>query len=195
MPVLKETEYAGEIVWLGQVAAGGGIQAKAVEQLDLGFGGSEGARHEGVNRPSCVRVKNLYPQGTEIRNVRQLTILSEEEMSQIARAMEAENLDPRYLGVSIVVKGIPDFTHVPPSSRLQGPDGMTLTVDMENRPCVLPGREIEQDHKGLGARFKPAAEGRRGITAWVERPGSVKLGDALRLFVPDQRAWMPHPER
>lgn len=191
MPVLKETEFSGEIVWLGHVAADGGIRAQPVEQLQLGFGGVAGARHEGEIRPSCVRVKNLYPQGTEIRNVRQLTILSQEEMSQIARAMEADSLDPRYLGASVVVKGIPDFTHIPPSSRLQGPDGATLTADMENRPCVLPGREIEKDHTGMGPRFKPAAEGRRGITAWVERPGRIRLGEKLRLFVPDQRVWMP----
>lgn len=192
MPVLKETEFSAEIVWLGHVPADSGIQAEPVEQLELGFPGVQGARHEGANRPSCVRVKNLYPQGTEIRNVRQLTILSQEEMSQIAKAMETGALDPRYLGASIVVRGIPDFTHIPPSSRLQGPDAVTLTVDMENRPCVLPGREIEADHAGLGARFKPAAEGRRGITAWVERPGALRLGDRLKLFVPDQRAWMPH---
>ncbi len=192
MPVLKETDFTGEIVWLGHVPAGRGIRAEPAEELALGFAGAAGSRHKGENRASCVRVKNLYPEGTEIRNVRQLTILSLEEMSQIAQDMGTESLDPRYLGVSVVLKGIPDFTHIPPSSRLQGPDGLTLTVDMENRPCVLPGREIEQDHKGLGVKFKPAAEGRRGITAWVERPGMLKPGDALRLFVPDQRAWMPH---
>ena len=72
MPVLRETEFTGEVVWLGHVPAGGSIRADGVDKLELGFAGERGARHEGVNRPSCVRVDNLYPRGTEIRNVRQL---------------------------------------------------------------------------------------------------------------------------
>ncbi len=189
MPVLRETDYQGEIIWLGMVPNGESIRAEERDALELGFHGISGERHEGENRPSCVRVKNLYERDTEIRNVRQLTILSEEELALIAADMGMDKVDPIHLGASVVVRGIPDFTFVPPSSRLQGPDGVTLTVDMENRPCVLPAREIEQDHAGYGPKFKPAATHRRGITAWVERPGALKRGDRLRLFVPDQRAW------
>ncbi|WP_171121840.1 MULTISPECIES: MOSC domain-containing protein [unclassified Ruegeria] len=191
MPVLRETEFTGEIVWLGHVQAGQSIRASAVPEMSLGFAGAAGERHEGVNRSSCVRMKNLYPQGTEIRNVRQLSVLSEDEMQATAAEMGLDALYPSYLGVSILLRGIPDFTHVPPSSRLQGPDGVTITVDMENRPCVIPGREVESDLPGHGAAFKPAAKGRRGVTAWVERPGVLKLGDRMKLFVPDQRAWAP----
>ncbi|WP_171209498.1 MULTISPECIES: MOSC domain-containing protein [unclassified Ruegeria] len=191
MPFLKETEYAGEVVWLGHVPAGQSLRAASVDKLDLRFDGVQGERHEGLNRASCVRVKNLYPQGTEIRNVRQLSVLSVEELNAIAAEMKMDRLDPSYLGASIVLEGIPDFSHIPPSSRLQSDAGATITVDMENAPCVLPGREIEADHTGYGAGFKPAAQGRRGVTAWVERPGVLKLGDRMRLFVPDQPLWQP----
>lgn len=191
MPVLRETEFTGEVVWLGHVPAGGSIRAKAVDALKLDFSGDKGERHEGLNRASCVRVKNLYPQGTEIRNVRQLSVLSAEEMDATAKEMGLDRLDPSFLGVSILLRGIPDFTYLPPSSRLQVRDGVTITVDMENRPCVIPGREIEADQPGYGASFKPAAKGRRGVTAWVERPGQLLLGDQMSLFVPDQRAWAP----
>lgn len=191
MPALKQVACAGEIVWLGQTRAGGTIRSDRVDHLDLGFGGLTGERHAGATRASCVRVRELYSEGTEIRNVRQLSILSHEELQGIAEEMGLDALEPGFLGANIVLKGIPDFTHVPPSSRLQGPSGATLTIDMENRPCVLPGREIESDHHGKGAAFKPAAKGRRGVTAWVERPGQLALGDGLTLFVPDQRAWAP----
>ena len=191
MPVLRETEFKARIVWLGHVPAGQTLRAMPVDRLELGFSGEQGARHEGVNRPSCVRVSNLYPKGTEIRNVRQLTILSAEELDRIAAEMGMDQLDPALLGASVIVQGIPDFTHVPPSSRLQAESGTTVTVDMENRPCVLPGREIEAEKPGFGAGFKPAAQGRRGVTAWVERPGQLAIGDTLTLFVPDQRAWAP----
>ena len=191
MPTLVETQYSGEIVWLGHVPAGGSLQAGAVSGLDLGFGGISGGRHQGETRPSCVWVKNLYPQGTKIHNVRQLTILAAEELNAIGRDIGLDPLDPGLLGASVVLRGIPDFTHVPPSSRLQGPSGVTLVVDMENRPCVLPGREIEAAEPGHGGAFKPAAKDRRGVTAWVERPGKLAMGDVMRLFVPDQRGWAP----
>lgn len=193
MPIMIETEYSGEVTWLGHVpGVRDSLRAEAVDRLDLGFAGDAGARHEGLNRPSCSRVTNLYPKrGTEIRNVRQLTLLSAEELGAIAQAIGLDALDPGLVGASVILSGIPDFTHIPPSSRLQAPSGLTLTVDMENRPCVLPGKEIEAEAPGHGAAFKTAAKGRRGVTAWVERPGALALGDRLTLFIPDQRAWAP----
>ncbi|OWU76241.1 sulfurase [Phaeobacter sp. 22II1-1F12B] len=192
MPVLIESEYRAEVVWLGHVPGDReSLRAEAVDRLDLSFAGDAGARHEGVNRASCTRVKNLYPVGTEIRNVRQLTILSEEELAVIAEKMKLDALDPGLVGASMILRGIPDFTYVPPSSRLQADSGLTLTIDMENRPCVLPGREIEAVEPGHGTAFKRAATNRRGVTAWVERPGNIRVGDSLTLFLPDQRAWAP----
>lgn len=190
MPVLRETEFIGEITWLGSVPAGGGISATAVTALDLTFDGVPGERHEGSLRSSCVRMRNLYPEGAEIRNVRQLTVLSDEELSLIAADMGLDRLDPATLGATVVLRGIPDFTFVPPGSRLQAVSGATITVDLENRPCVFPGREIDKQHAGFGPKFKPAAKNRRGVTAWVECPGALHLGSKLRLFVPDQRAWL-----
>lgn len=191
MAVLRKTDFTGEIIWMGQVPAGSGLKAVPVDHLDLGFEGIAGERHEGSTRPSCVRVKALYPKGAQIRNVRQLTILSEEELALIAADMGLARIDPAHLGATMVLRGIPDFTFIPPNTRLQGSEGTTLTVDMENRPCVLPGREIEADHTGYGAKFKPAAENRRGITAWVERPGRLAVGETLSVFVPNQRPWAP----
>jgi len=191
MPVLEKSQFVGEVVWVGETAAGSGVASDAREALTLGFDGLEGERHQGTNRASCVRVSNLYPKGTEIRNVRQLSILSAEELSLIASEMGLAEVNPADLGANLVLKGIPDFTFVPPSSRLQGPDGVTLTIDMENRPCIFPGKEIEKSHAGFGPKFKPAARNRRGVTAWVERPGLLRLGESLSLFVPDQRAWAP----
>lgn len=87
------------------------------------------------------------------------------------------------------MEGLPDFTHLPPSSRLQGPDGVTLVVDMLNEPCQEPAVTMAKATGGEGKAFKAAATGKRGVTAWVEREGTLRIGDMVRLHIPSQRAW------
>lgn len=193
MPALISTDYFGEITWLGLVPdRAASLRSHFVTELDLSFAGPKGEAHGGLTAPSCMRVTAQYPEGTEIRNVRQLTILSQEDILETAAEMGMSRIDPAWLGANIILKGLPDFTHIPPSSRLQGGEsGATLTVDMENRPCHLPAREIEAEAKGFGARYKAAAKGRRGVTAWVAREGVLRVGESIRLHIPDQRAWAP----
>ena len=190
MPALKLTDFTCRITWLGRVAdRDAALDSVAQDRINARFDGPEGEFHGGINRPSCSRVLHLHPRDTTIRNVRQFSILSVEELNQIAERMGVDALRPEWLGATMLVEGLPDFTHVPPSSRLQAPDGTTLVIDMENRPCTLPARVIEDHLPGMGKRFKPAAEGRRGVTAWVEREGVLSVGDVLRLAIPDQRIW------
>ena len=190
MPALVPSSFEGVIAWLGVVrAALGVLPSQAETEVFASFAGVAGEMHSGVTRASCSRVTGQYPRGTEIRNVRQFSVLSAEELALIAQGMGLAVLDPGLLGASLVISGIPDFTHLPPSSRLQFEGGATLVVDMENRPCQLPAKEIEAVHQGFGKRFKPAASDRRGVTAWVEREGVLRVGAKVRLHVPDQRAW------
>lgn len=190
MPALMPTSYSGKITWLGRVIdVGTSLRSEVLQQADLNFEGIAGECHGGLTRPACTRVKAQHKKGTEIRNVRQLTILSEEELAVIAQKMGLEKIDPAWMGASMVIEGIPDFSHVPPSSRLQAPSGACLGIDMENRPCIYPGREVEKDRPGFGPKFKPAAQGRRGVTAWVEREGPIAVGDTVTLHIPDQPIW------
>jgi hypothetical protein len=190
MPALKPTSFSGRIVWLGRVAdSAKTLRAEALERAELTFEGIAGECHGGLTRPACVRTSAQYPKGTQIRNVRQLSVLSAEELSAIAKKMGLDSIRAEWLGASMVIEGIPDFSHIPPSSRLQAASGASIAIDMENRPCVFPGREIEKDAAGFGAKFKPAAQGRRGVTAWVEREGPVAIGDTVTLHIPDQPIW------
>jgi hypothetical protein len=192
MPALLPTTFSARVTWLGaNPDREAGLPSHPLQQMDLSFAGPAGETHAGLTRPSCSRVLSQHPRGTEIRNVRQLTILSAEDLAAIAADMGVDRLDPALVGASLVVEGIPDFTHVPPSSRLQGPDGVTLVIDMENRPCHLPAKPIDAEGPGNGKAFKTAAVGRRGVTAWVEREGVLSVGDELRLHIPDQPVW-PH---
>jgi hypothetical protein len=192
MPALAPTDVVGRIVWLGHVPdREASLASRRAERLRATFAGPEGEAHGGLTRPSCSRVLAQHPRGTEIRNSRQFSILSAEELAGIASDMGLEALDPSWLGATVVVEGIPDLSHLPPSSRLQDEaSGATLTVDMQNRPCTLAAPVIEAAAPGHGRRFKPAAAGRRGVVAWTEREGWLALGDPLRLHVPDQRPWL-----
>jgi len=191
MPALIPTAFSGRITWLGVVTSEdrSALIAEAREAMELTFAGIAGSVHGGVTRASCSRVTAQHPRGTPIGNERQVSVLADEELAQIAARMGLEALDPARLGASIVIEGLPDLSHLPPSSRLQAPSGATLVVDMQNRPCVLPARSIETVHPGYGKAFKTAANGRRGVTAWVQREGRIAVGDRLTLHVPDQRAW------
>lgn len=190
MSALKSTQFIGRITWLGHVPdREAALESQGQTSLRASFAGPEGEAHGGLTRPSCSRVLGQYPRNTEIRNTRQFSIVSAEELAAIAAEMGLETMDPALIGATMVIEGIPDFSHLPPSSRLQGANGATLVVDMNNRPCTLPARPIESRHPGFGKVFKPAAVARRGITAWVEREGILTLGEAIRLHIPDQPIW------
>lgn len=190
MSILKPTQFIGRITWLGHVVnRDAALESRSLSALQVSFAGPQGEAHGGLTRPACSRVRAQYPAGTEIRNTRQLSVLSAEELAAIAAEMGLAALDPALVGATMVIEGIPDLSHLPPSSRLQGADGATLVVDLNNRPCTFPARPIETRYPGFGKAFKPAAERRRGITAWVEREGRFTLGEAIRLHVPDQPVW------
>lgn len=193
MPALRPSEWRARVVWLGLVRdRAADLAAQPVERIDLGFAGPVGDSHSGLTRAACSRVAGTYRRGRAIRNARQLAIMSAEDLAAIARTMGLAALDPGLLGVTMVLEGLADFSHLPPSSRLvvEGREPAAgLVVDMENRPCHLPAPLIEARHPGHGGAFRGAAKGRRGIAAWVEAEGEVRLGDSLRLHLPDQPAW------
>lgn len=193
MPALIPTDHFGTITWLGVIQHRDKpeLESDPLTEMPLTFEGYAGDCHSGLTRPSCSRVTSQYPKGTEIRNTRQVSIVSAEELAQIAATLGLDAIDPAWVGASVVVSGLPDFSHLPPSARLQADNGTTLVVDMQNRPCLFPAKTIEAFRSGFGKGFKAAANGKRGVTTWVEREGILKIGQTLRLHIPDQRPWQP----
>ncbi len=195
MPALIKTEFSGRITWLGRNAdRGETLRSVSVSEAFASFEGFAGESHSGLTRASCSRVIQQYPRGTNIRNTRQFAVCSAEELQQIARNMGVEEIDPAWLGSSIIIEGIPDFTLIPPASRLQSSSGATLCVDMENRPCNLPAQVINHEFPDQGRKFKAAAKNLRGVTAWVECEGMLAIGDKITLHVPEQPAWSHQPK-
>jgi hypothetical protein len=165
------------------------LSSRRIDSVAVSYEGFAGESHSGLVRASCVRVRHQYTQGTEIRNTRQISILSIEELQQIAESMDLDELQPEWVGANLVVSGIPNFSQIPPSTRMIFDGGASLVVDLENSPCKYPGEIIERHHPGFGERFAKAAVGRRGVTAWVEREGSINTGDGIRLYIPPQRIY------
>jgi hypothetical protein len=164
-----------------------GFVKPARESLKLLFSGPDGDCHAGLTRASDSRTLPVYPRNIEIRNVRQMTVISVEEMEEVARSMNLGAIDPTWLGANLMARGIPDLTLLPPSTRLQFPSGATLVVDMENLPCSQVSKVITEVHPTEGPEFVKAAKSKRGVTAWVEREGNVKRGDAITVWLPVQR--------
>lgn len=190
MSILRPTGIVGKV---DAVLVNGkpdeGIATERTGSATVSYAGIEGDGHSGVTRESCVRVRRQYPEGTEIRNTRQISIVSVEDLETIANTMGIPGLKPEWLGANLLVSGIPDFTLVPPSSRLIFSGGASLVVDMENGPCRHPGEVIERHYPGSGNLFAKSALNLRGVTAWVEREGTINEGDSMDLHIPPQRIY------
>ncbi len=165
------------------------ITTVARDSVDVSFSGFDGDSHTGLTRKSCVRVKRQYEVGTIIRNTRQVSIVSIEELQEIANAMGLASIEPEWLGANLCLSGIPDFTKIPPATRLLFSSGACLVIDVENEPCKYPAEIIEKHHPGAGKLFVKSAVGIRGVTAWVERQGKIGKGDGVEVHVPPVSAW------
>ncbi len=190
MPLLTKLDFTGRVEALlksGDRQAG--LEKSSTNSLTLRFDGIEGDCHSGLTRKADIRTIRQYPRDTPIRNVRQLTLLSVEELADIAGVMEIPQVRPEWVGANVVTSGIPDLTLLPPSSRLQFPSGTTIVVDMENEPCRYPAEIIEKNNPEQKVGFVKAAKHKRGITAWVEREGDIALTDEIAIWIPPQRLY------
>ncbi len=171
---------------LGIADAPGSFVTRPLERVTLGWGGLEGDRHFGLTMKAGVRQQH-HPKGTELRNARQLSILSVEELALIAASLSIAHVAFEWLGGNLCLEGREALTQLEPSTRLLFPSGACLVVDSENQPCRGPGKIVAShwpQAKDLATRFVKAAHRRRGLVAWVERPGTIEAGDAVELVRP-----------
>lgn len=165
------------------------LEKQEVTELNLVFTGVEDDCHGGLTRKSDSRMLKQYKHGTEVRNSRQISILSVEELATIAAAMEIPSVSPSWVGASMVTAGIPALTMLPLSSRLQFPSGATIVIDIENLPYRYPADVIAGHHPRPAMGFIEAATGKRGLVGWIEREGMVRTGDSIVIWIPPQRIY------
>ena len=171
-------------------ALGGDFPTEAVASLAIGFDGVEGDYHAGPTRKSGGR-EPWYPRGTEIRNERQLSIVAADELAMAARDMGIERIEPGWIGANLVIEGIPLLSMLPPRTQLFFEGGVTLRIDGDNAPCRIAGAQIarnfpDMDETRLALSFVSAAKRRRGVVAWVEKPGVISAGEAVTARIWEQ---------
>ena len=190
MAILQKLDFTGRVVsCFASPVRETGLQKVRQPMLDLNFDGIVGDCHASRLRPSDSRMLKQYKRGTEVINTRQVSLVSEEELSDIAAALDVPALDPAWLGTNLVTAGIPDLTLLPPSSRLMFASGATLIIDLENAPCRFPAEIIEAHHPGHGLAFPQKARNKRGLVAYVEKAGQISEGDEIIVFIPPQRLY------
>jgi hypothetical protein len=179
---------AGVVAGLFRTREPRSFETSPVEQLALGFEGIAGDRHGGFTRRSGGR-EPWYPRGTEMRNERQLSILSPDDLVDIAAGMDVPDVRPEWIGGNILISGIPRLTLLPPRTCLFFAGGVTIRVDGLNVPCRSSGRSVATRYpgrEGLDIAFVRAARRSRGLVGWVEKPGTIAAGEAVEARVPEQ---------
>lgn len=153
------------------------------EQGILTFEGLEGDKHAGITSRADAR-KPFYPRGTLIRNDRQVSLVSVEELAQVAAGLSLPELRPEWLGANLLISGIPLLTLLAPATRLFFSRGAVLVITAENLPCSNPGRVLQVQFPAvvkLASEFPRAALHKRGLVAVVELPGIIQAGDEVRV--------------
>lgn len=174
-------------------ALGDSSITEPVEQLVVSFEGIDGDIHAGYTRKSGGR-EPWYPRGTQMRNERQLSIVCTDELAQAADSMKIDRIAPEWIGANMVLAGVPQLSMMPPRTVLFFQGGVTLRIDGQNAPCRFAGAKIAENYPDrnqseLALSFPKAAKRQRGLVGWVETPGTIKRGEAVKLKVPEQWIW------
>jgi hypothetical protein len=160
----------------------------SVNKINCDFNGITDDYCNRLTYLSTGREKTFTPKGTPIANLRQITILSEEELKQIQSDMNISILDPMWLSPNIIIKGYDNFSALQPGTILKFSSGCILYISMQNPPCtaisdvlkeVLP--ETDRPNAKL---FCKAALYSRGLVAIVYAEGEITVNDTVEVLIP-----------
>ncbi|RVC17175.1 MOSC domain-containing protein, partial [Mesorhizobium sp. M7A.F.Ca.CA.004.04.2.1] len=132
-----------------------------------------------------------YPRGTEMRNERQLSIVAADELAVVAQRMGLAEIRPEWIGANLVIEGVPNLSMLPAGTLLFFKGGVTIKIDVQNGPCRIAGRSIAEnagmaDVEAGALLFPKVAKRLRGVVAWVEKPGTVRVREEISVRVPEQ---------
>jgi len=185
--VSPRTPYSGKTLAVLIASDKNSMLSTRQPEVSVALAGFNGDKHAGFTRHADGRTP-YYPRGIEIRNDRQVSIVSNEELEQVALALAVPQVLPEWLGANLLLAGIPNLSLLPPNTRLIFQRETVLVVQYENNPCTGPGRELSKAYQRseLESEYTKAAFHLRGLVACVERPGVIQEGDPVVVEVPER---------
>lgn len=174
-------------VYVGKV---GTTTSDKVDKLQVLPDGIANDRHRGKYKLAGAQESHIVGKGTYVANLRQVTIVSTEELAIIASDLNIPSVLAEDLSANILVEGIPSFTFLPSCflsfSRNRGKEvSAVLRLMGENRPCVIAGGNLQErypDEARLASKFVAASLGLRGQVAIVYANGIIRSGDTISLI-------------
>lgn len=156
-----------------------------VEKMEILLAGIRNDKHFGKTILSTVREKKLVSKGTEVANLRAITIVSQEELNEISAEMGVEVL-PEDLEANITLEGLPSLTQLAPGTFLKFPRNCVLFVTGENFPCVIPAQNMMRRgvDKLTAVKFSKTAFHKRGLISMPYASGFIKEDDVVEVFPP-----------
>jgi len=148
------------------------------DEAFLGPHGFEGDRHAGE------QARNYY-NGKMSANLRQWTAVANEEVEAMCADLGVEPFPIGALGENLRLSGI-TLAGLERGAELELASGARLLITGQNDPCInaasalggIYGPHVEEN-------FVRTAYGRRGVIGSVLEPGLVRVGDEVRLVVPE----------
>ena len=183
----KTRHLTGKLV---SVHAGGNedLSKQRRDSVQVELDGFSNDKHRGYSRIAYAGDREA--QGTELRNDRQWSGVSIEELAEISRKLDlSQSLAPETLGANLCIEGIPGFSLLPKGTRLKFPSGAVLVIEEYNPPCTDMGAQVAAKYttnSGLPLdkkQFLKPASGRRGVVGVVDVPGMINSGDEVLVEV------------
>ena len=161
-----------------------------VDKLLLAPDGIIGDRHRSEYKFAGAQERHIVPKGSYVKNMRQITIVSVEELHAIAESLGIKFIAASELSANILIEGIEDLTHLSTNYYMcfRGGRGSEINAVLrlmgENLPCIVAGGNVQEANQGqdVKSRFVKAAFGKRGQVAIIYSPGIIRPGDTVELI-------------
>jgi hypothetical protein len=161
------------------------MPSKSVDSFMLTFKGIVADAHSGATRAAGPR-EPAFRRGTMLANLRQVSLVSTEELATIASRMGLARLDPAWLAANIAIEGAGPITQLPRGTFIRFPSGASLYDSDLNSPCKSAANLIREHvrpaQEEQTSPFVLHALGRRGLVAFVYSQGQVTSGDAIEFL-------------
>lgn len=164
-----------------------GDSVSSTNKLTLSWDGIIGDKH--TSRTSIARTQdasdNGVLKGSEVLNLRQITILSKEELKETANLMGIPEISSDDVRANIIIEGLPNLSKLSVGTRMIFPEFAVIYITGENTPCIISGRRVQERFthiNGLAIQYPKAALNKRGLLAMVIRPGFVRVGDKIKII-------------